>query len=207
MGKLNMKALIIVDLQNDFLEGGALAVPYGNQIIPVINKISNQFDLVVATQDWHPANHKSFASNHPGKNVFDKIILNGIEQILWPDHCVQESEGAYFHKDFSTKKVESIFRKGMETEIDSYSAFYDNGHIKSTGLAPYLHGRNIKEIFVAGLAGDFCVYYSTKDALKEGFKVTVIEDAVKSIDQKNFLLIKKELTERGVNFITSEQIN
>lgn len=201
-----MKALLVVDIQYDFLEGGALAVPDGNQIIPVVNKLQDKFDLVVATQDWHPSNHKSFASNHPGKNLFDKIILNGIEQMLWPDHCVQESYGAEFHKDLSTKKVEVIFRKGMETEIDSYSAFYDNGHIKSTGLAPYLKGRNVNEIFITGLAGDFCVYYSTKDALNEGFKVTVIEDAVRSIDQKNFEQIKQELSQRGVNFITSNQV-
>lgn len=202
-----MKALLIVDIQNDFLEGGALAVPDGNQIIPVVNKISDKFDLVVATQDWHPAKHKSFASNHSDKNVFDKIILNGIDQILWPDHCVQESEGANFHKEFSMKRVEAIFRKGVEIEIDSYSAFYDNGHIKSTGLAPYLRGRNVDELFICGLAGDFCVYYSTKDALTEGFRVTIIEDAVKSIDLQNFLMIKKELIERGVKFITSNQIN
>jgi len=201
-----MKALLIVDIQYDFLEGGALAVPDGNQIIPVVNKLQDRFDLVVATQDWHPSNHKSFASNHPGKNLFDKIILNGIEQILWPDHCVQESYGAEFHKDLSTKRVEVIFRKGMETEIDSYSAFYDNGHIKSTGLAPYLKGRDVNEIFITGLAGDFCVYYSTKDALNEGFKVTVIEDAVRSIDQINFQQIKQELSQRDVNFITSNQV-
>jgi len=201
-----MKALLIVDIQYDFLEGGALAVPDGNQIIPVVNKLQDKFDLVVATQDWHPSNHKSFASNHPGKNFFDKIILNGIEQILWPDHCVQESYGAEFHKDLSTKRVEVIFRKGMETEIDSYSAFYDNGHIKSTGLSSYLKGRNVNEIFITGLAGDFCVYYSTKDALNEGFKVTVIEDAVRSIDQKNFQQIKQELSQRDVNFITSNQV-
>lgn len=201
-----MKALLIVDVQYDFLEGGALAVPDGNQIIPVVNKLQDKFDLVVATQDWHPSNHKSFASNHPGKNLFDKIILNGIEQILWPDHCVQESYGAEFHKDLSTKKIEVIFRKGMETEIDSYSAFYDNGHIKSTGLSPYLKGRNVNEVFITGLAGDFCVYYSTKDALNEGFKVTVIEDAVRSIDQKNFQQIKQELSQRDVNFITSNQV-
>lgn len=201
-----MNALLIVDIQNDFIPGGALSVPEGDNIIPVINLLQEKFDLVVATQDWHPKNHKSFASNHSGKNVFDKIILNGIEQILWPDHCVQGTKGAEFHKNFSTNKVELIVRKGMETEIDSYSAFYDNGHIKSTGLAPYLKGRNIDKIFITGLAGDFCVYYSTKDALNEGFNVTVIEDAVRSIDQNNFAIIKKELKERNVDFITSNQV-
>ncbi|MBS3944227.1 MAG: bifunctional nicotinamidase/pyrazinamidase [Melioribacter sp.] len=201
-----MNTLLIVDIQNDFIPGGALSVPEGDKIIPVINRIQEKFDLVVATQDWHPKNHKSFSSNHPGKKVFDKIILNGIEQILWPDHCVQESFGAEFNNNFSTGKVEAIFRKGMETEIDSYSAFYDNGHIKSTGLSPYLKGRNVDEFFITGLAGDFCVYYSIKDALNEGFKVSVIEDAVRSIDQNNFLIIKKELKERGVKFITSNQL-
>lgn len=201
-----MKALLIVDIQYDFLPSGALSVPEGDVIIPVINSIQEKFDLVVATQDWHPANHKSFASAHPGKNIFDKIILNGMEQILWPDHCVQESFGAEFSKDLSTRRIESIFRKGMETGIDSYSAFYDNGHIKATGLAPYLKGRNIDEVFITGLAGDFCVYYSAKDALNEGFNITIVEDAVKSINQQNFLSIKKELTERNANFIISDQI-
>lgn len=170
-----MKALIIVDVQNDFIPGGTLPVPNGDEIIPIINQIQDKFDLVVATQDWHPQNHKSFSSNHPNKKVFDKIILNGIEQILWPDHCVQESYGAQLHKVLNTKLIETIFRKGMNPEIDSYSAFYDNGHIKSTGLAPFLKGRNVSEIYLVGLAGDFCVYYSCKDALNEGFNVFIIE--------------------------------
>jgi nicotinamidase/pyrazinamidase len=201
-----MIALLIVDIQYDFLPGGALSVPNGNEVIPIINQIQDKFDLVVATQDWHPNNHKSFASNHTNKKIFDKIILNGIEQILWPNHCVQESLGANFHKDLSTRKIEAIFRKGMDPGIDSYSAFFDNGHNKATGLVSYFKGRNIDKIFIAGLAGDFCVYYSAKDALYEGFKVVIIEDAIRSIDNNNYLLIKKELVQRDTKIITSNEI-
>lgn len=122
-----MKALIVVDLQNDFVPGGSLAVPRGNEIIPLVNRIQEKFDLVVATQDWHPKNHMSFASNHPGKNVFDTIILGGMEQVLWPDHCLQGEKGAMFVKGFDERRVEAIFRKGTDPEIDSYSGFFDNG--------------------------------------------------------------------------------
>ncbi len=201
-----MKTLIIIDLQNDFIPGGSLAVPFGNEVIPVINKIQNKFELVIATQDWHPKNHKSFASNNFPHKVFDKIKLNGIEQILWPDHCVQGTFGAELHKDLILNNVELILRKGMNPEIDSYSAFYDNGNLKSTGLNSYLKGKKVSEIFFAGLAGDFCVYYSAKDAINENFKVTLIEDAIRSIDENNFQTIKKELIEKGVKFINSSEL-
>lgn len=202
-----MKTLIIIDVQNDFIPGGSLAVPFGDEVIPIINKIQNKFDLVIATQDWHPKNHKSFASNNFPYKVFDKINLNGIEQILWPDHCVQGSFGAELHKDLILDNVELILRKGMNSEIDSYSAFYDNGHLKSTGLNSYLIGKNVSEIFFTGLAGDFCVYYSAKDAINENFKVTIIEDAIRSIDNNNFQSIKKELIENGVKFINSSELD
>lgn len=202
-----MKALIIIDVQNDFIPGGSLPVPNGDKVIPVINKIQDKFDLIIATQDWHPQNHKSFASNNLPNKIFDKIILNRIEQILWPDHCVQGTNGANFHKDLVLNKVELILRKGMNPEIDSYSAFFDNGHLKSTGLSGYLRERKVNEIYLTGLAGDYCVYYTAKDALKENFNVTFVEDAIRSIEINNFQKIKNELIPQGVKFINSNELN
>ena len=200
-----MKALILIDIQNDFIPGGSLEVPHGDEIIPVVNELQDKFDLVVATQDWHPQNHVSFASNHDGKEPFDEIELDDIEQILWPDHCVQNSEGAEFHPDLKTKKVEAIIRKGMDPKIDSYSGFYDNGHKKSTGLAGYLREKNVDELYFAGLAADVCVYFSIKDALNEGFSVTLIEDATRAIDNDKFVEMKKELQEKGMKVIQSNK--
>jgi nicotinamidase/pyrazinamidase len=179
-----MNALIIVDVQNDFLPGGSLAVKDGFDIIPVINSIQTKFDLVVATQDWHPAKHKSFASNHPDKKAFDEIELDGLPQVLWPDHCVQETTGAEFSNQLDSKRIEAIFRKGMDKNIDSYSGFFDNGKRKSTGLAPYLKGRDVTSVFVAGLAADFCVYFTAMDALEQGFQTSIITDATKAIDNE-----------------------
>ena len=196
-----MKALIITDIQNDFIPGGALPVPEGDLIIDMINGLLEQFDLVIATQDWHPAIHKSFASNHQGKKPFDQIILNGMEQTLWPDHCLQGTIGADFHPRLDIRPVEAIFRKGMDPEIDSYSCFYDNGHIKTTGLAGYLREKKADELYFCGLAGDFCVYYSIKDALKEGFSVSLIENAVRPINRLSFEEIKRELNKNGVKIV------
>ena len=179
-----MNALIIVDVQNDFLPGGALAVENGFDIIPIINSLQNKFDLVVATQDWHPATHKSFASNHQGKNPFEEIELDELTQVLWPDHCVQQTYGAEFYKELDTQKIEAIFRKGMDKNIDSYSGFFDNGKRKSTGLAAYLEGREIDSVYVAGLAADFCVYFTGMDALELGFETSIIIDATKAIDNE-----------------------
>ncbi len=201
-----MKILLIVDAQNDFMPGGALEVPSGDQIIPVINRIQDRFSLVVATQDWHPVNHISFASNHDGRKPFDTIEWHGMEQILWPDHCVINTKGAEFHPDLKMDRVEAIFRKGMDREIDSYSGFYDNGHIKNTGMAGYLHDRNARELFFSGLAADFCVYYSILDALNEGFNATLIEDATRPVDENNFKKILDELAARGCRIIMSHQI-
>ena len=194
-----LKTLIIVDVQNDFLKNGSLEVPNGNEIIPIVNELQNQFDLVVATQDWHPENHKSFAVEHPGKKEFEIINLNGLEQVLWPVHCVQGSFGAEFHQDLNMNSVEAIFRKGMDTEIDSYSGFFDNGKRKNTGLFGYLKDRNVSEIFVCGLAADFCVYFTANDALDLGFKTSILQDATRPIDAKNWLKIQKEFTEKGGN--------
>jgi nicotinamidase/pyrazinamidase len=202
-----MKTLIIVDVQNDFTSGGDLAVPDGETIIPFINSIQNKFDLVVATQDWHPQNHKSFASNHPGKKVFEKIILDGSEQVLWPDHCVQNTEGAALRSDLKTENVEAIFRKGMNPSIDSYSGFYDNGKKKSTGLCGYLKERKITEVYVCGLAGDYCVYFTAMDAIATGFKTSVIDDAVKSISEVDYQKAKKDLQKKGAEIVFTSSLS
>ena len=198
-----MNALIIVDIQNDFTSGGSLAVPNGELIIPIVNKIQDQFDLVVATQDWHPSAHSSFASNHIGRNVFETISLRGLDQVLWPDHCVQDSPGANFHRELNLKKVEAIIRKGMDPDIDSYSGFYDNGRKKSTGLKGYLKERNVTSVYICGLAGDYCVYFTAKDSQSEGFKTVIIEDAVKSISENDFSKAKIHLESLGVTFTNS----
>lgn len=201
-----MKTLIIVDAQIDFMPGGALEVKGGDSIIPVINKILPQFDLVVATQDWHPDNHKSFAVNHSGKKEFEIIELNGLEQKLWPPHCVQESKGADFHPDLKTGRIEAIFRKGMDPEIDSYSGFYDNGHKKSTGLSGYLREKGASELYFCGLAADICVYFSLLDALKEGFSATLIEDAAVPLIPEEFGRIKEDIQQKGGKIISSIEL-
>jgi nicotinamidase/pyrazinamidase len=201
-----MKGLVIVDVQNDFMPGGQLEVSGGNIIVPVINRLQKPFDLIVATQDWHPQNHKSFASNHPDKKPFEKIILNGLDQILWPDHCVQGSSGADFHPLLETNKIAAVFRKGMDPETDSYSGFYDNGHRISTGMSGYLKDKGINDIYFCGLAADICVYYTIKDAIKEGFSATLIEDASRPLNRDDFITIKKELRNLGVRIINSNEI-
>lgn len=198
-----MRALLLIDIQNDFLPGGALAVPAGDQIIPVVNQLQTHFDLVVATQDWHPIGHKSFASQNSGQEVFATIDLNGLPQVLWPDHCVQGTPGAEFSKDLEPQRIEAIFRKGTDPEIDSYSGFYDNGKRKSTGLADYFRGKQVRQVFVAGLAADYCVFYSIKDALLEGFKTYLIEDATRPISAEGFEKAKVEMHERGGKIIQS----
>jgi nicotinamidase/pyrazinamidase len=201
-----MRALLLIDIQNDFLPGGALAVPEGDLIIPLANQLQPHFDLVVATQDWHPPQHKSFASNHAGKKLFEVIDLNGLEQILWPDHCVQGSAGAEFSSELNLNRVEAIFRKGTDPEIDSYSGFFDNGHRKSTGLAEYLRAKNIGQLYVMGLAGDFCVFFTVKDALEMGFETYLIEDGIRPINQTNFNKAKAEIQELGGQIIQSLSI-
>ena len=201
-----MKTLILIDVQNDFMPGGSLPVPHGNEIVPVINKLIPRFDLVVATQDWHPQTHKSFASNHKGKNLFEKIDLNGLEQTLWPDHCVQNTVGAEFHPKLDPERIEAIFRKGMDPEIDSYSGFYDNGHKKTTGLAGYLLEKGAKEVYFCGLAADICVYFTLMDALKDGFSATLIENASRPLDIEGFRKLKETIKEKGANIVTSEEL-
>jgi nicotinamidase/pyrazinamidase len=201
-----MKTLIIIDVQNDFMPGGPLEVPQGNMIVPVINKVLGYFDLVIATQDWHPKKHKSFASNHPGKKPFDKIVLKGAQQTLWPDHCIQGSPGAELHKDIESERIAAIFRKGMDPEVDSYSGFYDNNHQSSTGLAGYLKEKGTSEIHFCGLAADICVYYTILDSVLEGFSAKLIEDASRPLYSEKFNDIKYNLTSLGVHIINSNEL-
>lgn len=198
-----MKALIIGDVQNDFMPGGALAVPEAETIIAVINRISRRFDVVTAIQDWHPPGHKSFASSHQGRKPFDVIDLNGIPQTLWPDHCVQGTYGAAFHPDLDLRPVEAIFRKGVDPETDSYSAFYDNHHIRSTGLSGYLREKRVKQVYCCGVAGDICVYYTLMDALKTGFFAVLIEDAAKPLDPEQYEITKKNILQAGGGIVLS----
>lgn len=177
-----MKALLIIDIQNDFLPGGSLAVPEGDQIIPVVNELLPEYEIVVATQDWHPADHGSFASNHSGKKPGDLITLAGLEQILWPAHCIQGSDGAKFAESLDTRRIDHIIRKGTDSQIDSYSGFFDNGHRQSTGLTDLLRKNKVTEIHLVGLATDYCVKFTALDAIDEGFEVALIEDACRGVN-------------------------
>ncbi len=175
-------ALLVIDTQNDFCPGGALAVEQGDQVVPVVNRLVRRFRHVVLTQDWHPRGHVSFASSHPGRRPYETITLPYGEQVLWPDHCVPGTPGAEFHPALDTRPASLIVRKGHDPAIDSYSALYENDHHTSTGLAGYLHERGLRRLFLTGLATDFCVQYSALDARRLGFEVHVIEDAVRGID-------------------------
>jgi len=175
-------ALIVIDVQNDFCPGGRLAVAGGDEILPVVNRLIAQADHVVLTQDWHPAGHSSFASSHPGREPFSSIEMPYGPQTLWPDHCVQGSEGAAFHPDLDRTRAEVVVRKGFRPAIDSYSAFFENDHVTPTGLGGYLRERGIGRLTMAGLATDFCVAYSALDAMRLGFDVTVVMDGCRAID-------------------------
>ncbi|HKC59859.1 MAG TPA: bifunctional nicotinamidase/pyrazinamidase [Myxococcales bacterium] len=177
-----MKALILVDIQNDFLPGGALGVPRGNEVVPIANRLQPRFGLVVATQDWHPPGHGSFASAHPGRKPGEFVELAGLRQVLWPDHCVQGAAGAAFAPDLTMSRVEAIIRKGTDPSIDSYSGFFDNGHRKSTGLGDYLRGRGATDIYVLGLATDYCVKSTALDAARLGFRTFLVEDGSRGVE-------------------------
>jgi nicotinamidase/pyrazinamidase len=204
--RVEVDALLIVDIQNDFLPGGSLAVPRGDEIIPVVNRLQGRFELVVATQDWHPAGHGSFASSHPGKKVFETVLLGGVEQILWPDHCVQGSPGAEFSRALDMKRVEVIIRKGTDPGIDSYSTFFDNARRKSTGLEGYLRQKGVDRVFLAGLAADFCVAYSMMDALSLGFAAVLIKDATRAISEEGFRTAEKEILAKGGTVVQSDSL-
>jgi nicotinamidase/pyrazinamidase len=177
-----MQALVLVDIQNDFLPGGNLAVADGDEIVPVVNKLIEKFNLIVATKDWHPKAHKSFASQHKEKNIGEVIDLNGNEQVLWPDHCVQNEKGSDFPDFLNTNKIEKVFYKGVDHEIDSYSAFCDNDRRKKTGLEEYLKEKNVKDVYVVGLTTDYCVKYTAIDGKRAGFNVNVVKDACKGVN-------------------------
>lgn len=203
-----MKALILVDIQNDFCPGGALAVEEGDQVVPIANALMPKFDLVVATQDWHPANHGSFAANHPWRKPGQVIDLNGLPQVLWPIHCVQESFGAEFVQDLETEAIDKIFVKGTDPEIDSYSGFYDNGHRKATGLGAFLKAQAVEEVYVMGLATDYCVKFTALDALELGFQTKLIIDGCRGVNLEPGDVDKaiKEMEEKGVKLLHSDSI-
>jgi nicotinamidase/pyrazinamidase len=174
--------LLIIDVQNDFCPGGALAVPDGDAVVAVVNRLTGRFDHVVLTQDWHPAGHSSFAASHPGAAPFESIAMPYGQQTLWPDHCIQGSAGAAFHPQLVTDRAELVIRKGFRAEIDSYSAFYENDKRTPTGLAGYLRERGLRRVFMAGLATDYCVHYSAVDARRLGFDTVVVEAGCRAID-------------------------
>ncbi|SDQ76144.1 bifunctional nicotinamidase/pyrazinamidase [Pseudovibrio sp. Tun.PSC04-5.I4] len=187
------EALIMIDIQNDFCPGGALAVARGDEIVPLVNKLQSEFAVKILTQDWHPQQHLSFADNHNEKSHYDMVDMSYGPQVLWPAHCMQGTYGAEFHKDLITDDADLIVRKGFHPHIDSYSAFYENDHTTPTGLKGYLRERGIEKLHMAGLATDFCVRFSAVDAAKQGFKVTVHLDACRAIDLNGSL--KEALTD------------
>lgn len=199
--------LVVVDVQNDFCPAGALGVPGGDEVVPVVNRLATKFRHVVLTQDWHPADHMSFASAYPGRRPFDTIAMPYGEQILWPDHCVQDMPGAAFHDDLHIRHAELILRKGYDRAIDSYSTIYENDRTTPTGLAGYLRERGLTHIYLAGLAFDFCVFYSAEDAYREGFTVTVIEDGCRGIDVNGSMAAARAaLAGYGIPSIPSAEI-
>lgn len=194
-------ALILIDIQNDFLPGGSLAVQGGDQIIPVINGIMDRYDLVVSTLDWHPPDHGSFASNHPERRPGEVVELDGLNQILWPDHCIQHTAGASFSRDLDLHRVEGIFRKGTDPQIDSYSGFFDNGHRKSTGLGEYLKEQGVFKVTCVGLAADYCVKFTALDAVQKfGFETVVLRYGTKAVNLQtdDFDKAMAELSAAGV---------
>jgi len=200
-------ALIVVDIQNDFCPGGALAVTGGDAVVPVANGLIPHFTNVVLTQDWHPSEHTSFASSHAGHAPFERIDMSYGGQTLWPDHCVQGSDGAAFHQDLVTDSAHLVIRKGYDSAIDSYSAFFENDQTTPTGLTGYLRTCGISRVFLLGLATDYCVHYSTMDARKEGFDAVVIEDGCRAIDLDGSLArAMADMNDADVIFTTSGQV-
>jgi nicotinamidase/pyrazinamidase len=204
--------LLVVDVQNDFCPGGTLPVPEGDRVVPVINALTRarggRFRRVVATQDWHPAGHVSFASSHPQRKPFETVRLGDLEQTLWPDHCVAGTSGAEFHPLLDTRGFDLVLRKGSDPNLDSYSAFFENDRRTATGLAPYLEGLGLRSVYLAGLATDYCVYYSAVDALGLGFEVRLISDACRGIDSPPGSLRQRlqELQSAGVRMVRSQEL-
>lgn len=202
----DMRALIVVDVQNDFIPGGALAVPEGDQVVPIINRLMPRFELVVATQDWHPADHRSFASQHTGRRPGDSIDLDGLPQILWPDHCVQYAPGASFAAGLDVYHFDYIVRKGTDSAIDSYSGFFDNGRRRQTDLDVYLRAHGVDEVVVCGLATDYCVLFTALDALQLGYRTTVVEDASRAVNLNagDGEAALQRLREQGAHIVSAE---
>jgi nicotinamidase/pyrazinamidase len=200
MTPVDRDVLLIVDVQNDFCPGGALAVPDGDAIIPAVNRLARSFAHVILTQDWHPPGHASFVSSHPGKRPFDAIEVSYGTQILWPDHCVQETQGASFHPELNVPRAELVVRKGFRSAIDSYSAFRENDRLTPTGLAGYLRERGLERITMCGLATDFCVVFSAIDGREAGFEVTVVTGACRGIDVDGSVArAMRSMSEAGVS--------
>lgn len=205
---MNDAALILVDVQKDFLPGGPLAAKDGREVIPVINRLGRHFDRVLATQDWHPPDHQSFADNHAGHDAGETIDLNGLEQILWPVHCVQRTEGAQFADNLRLDEVEKVFQKGIDPEIDSYSGFFDNGHRRSTGLNEYLKEKEITTVYIAGLTTEYCVKYTALDAVELGYDTHVIVDACRPVEAEpgDGEKAVAEMKKKGVKIETAEEV-
>ncbi len=200
--------LIVVDIQNDFVPGGALPVKEGDRIVPVVNRLQPRFDLVIATQDWHPANHGSFAVNHPDRKAGDVIDLAGQPQILWPVHCVQNTPGAAFFPGLDTRRITRVFQKGTDPLIDSYSGFFDNGHRKATGLGDWLKSKAVTRISICGLATDYCVKFTALDAVALGFKTDLIVDACRGVNLHPGDVDRaiEEMKRQGVHTMTSAEV-
>ncbi|HOM16361.1 MAG TPA: bifunctional nicotinamidase/pyrazinamidase [Thermoguttaceae bacterium] len=206
--RFRMNCLVIVDVQNDFCPGGALPVQEGDRVVPVINRLLDRFDRVVATQDWHPPGHLSFAANHPGRTPGEVIQLAGLEQVLWPVHCVQDTPGAEFHPDLDLSRIQAVFRKGVDPEVDSYSGFFDNGRRRSTGLEEYLRREGVEEVYIGGLATDYCVRWTALDAVRLGFRTWVIEDACRGVELRpgDTAAALAEMAQTGVQIIHSNDL-
>lgn len=205
---LGSTAFVAVDVQNDFCPGGALAVPEGDRVVPLINALAKAFPIALLTQDWHPQGHVSFASSHPDKKAYDSADSGGRALTLWPDHCVQGTQGAAFHPELDLKPYRLIIRKGFRKGLDSYSTFYENDGATPTGLTGFLHGLKVNTVVLAGLALDYCVYYSAIDAIVEGFGVAVVQDACRAVDQPagNAAKALAYMRQRGVRVIASEEV-
>ena len=203
-----MNALLLVDLQNDFCPGGPLAVPEGDLVVPIANRLAEAFSLVVATQDWHPADHGSFAANHPGRQPGDLVELDGLEQVLWPIHCVQNTPGAEFHPDLNPDRIARVIRKGTNPKVDSYSGFFDNGRRATTGLGGYLRERGVRRVYVCGLATDYCVAFTALDAVELGFETLLVEDTCRGVNLKPGDVDRAvaKMRSHGIQVTTSSEI-
>ena len=203
-----MEALLLVDIQNDFVPGGALAVPDGDAVIPVANQLMTRYSRVVASQDWHPSNHRSFAPQHPGYHAGDTVEVNGQPQVLWPTHCVQQTPGSRLCDALATERIIHYVKKGTDPEIDSYSAFFDNGHLKQTDLHPYLQSKGIQSLTILGLATDYCIKHTVLDALALSYQVTVVLDGIRAVNLRNEDgdLALREMSNAGARLMESTQL-